>query len=85
MFEDPDCRARQTSTEHQGRVIQLITQNEATLQHHKNSFHTFLRLISNHKSQILFTVVLAQHARISQATVILLSNTFKIKLVLSVQ
>lgn len=31
MFEDPDGRARQTRAQHQGGVIQLITQNETTL------------------------------------------------------
>ena len=32
MFEDADGRARQTGAQHQGRVIQLVTQNETTLQ-----------------------------------------------------
>lgn len=86
MFEDPDGRARQTSSQHQGRMIQFITQNETTLQNHKKNFHTFQRLISNCKIQILlFMIVLAQHARILQATVILLSNSLKTKLVLSAQ
>lgn len=31
MFEDPDGGAGQASTQHQRRVIQLVTQNETTL------------------------------------------------------
>lgn len=32
MFEDPNRGARQTSTQHQRRMIQLVAQDEATLQ-----------------------------------------------------
>lgn len=32
MFEDPDRRAWQTGAQHQRRVVQLITQNETTLE-----------------------------------------------------
>lgn len=35
MFEDPNCGARQASTQHQRRVIQLIAQNETTLKQEK--------------------------------------------------
>lgn len=79
MFEDADGRARQTSTQHQGRVIQLITQNETTLQNHKKKkrFHTFLRLISSYKSQMLLSTV--ELGVISQATVLVLSNSLKTK------
>lgn len=49
MFEDPDGRARQTRAQHQGGVIQLITQNETTLREFKKNtkFHIFLGFISH--------------------------------------
>lgn len=53
MFEDPDGRARETRAQHQGGVIQLITQNETTLRELKNKkkkttrFHIFLGFISH--------------------------------------
>lgn len=42
MFEDPDGGAGQTGTQHQGRVVQLITQNETTLQKPQKEFSNFL-------------------------------------------
>lgn len=50
MFEDPDGRARETRAQHQGGVIQLITQNETTLREFKKNttkFHIFLGFISH--------------------------------------
>lgn len=41
MFEDPDGRARETRAQHQGGVIQLITQNETTLREFKKTQHSF--------------------------------------------
>lgn len=40
MFEDPNCGGRQASTQHQRRVIQLITQNKATLKREKKKKKT---------------------------------------------
>lgn len=47
MLEDPNCGARQASTQHQRRVIQLIAQNKATLKQEKRR-----------EKQILFKLML---------------------------
>lgn len=47
MLEDPNCGARQASTQHQRHVIQLITQNKATLKQEKRR-----------EKQILFKLML---------------------------
>lgn len=45
MFEDPDHRARQTSAQDEGRVIQLVTQDETTLEGNGNKTMQFLDLL----------------------------------------
>ena len=58
MFEDPNCGARQTGTQYQRRMIQLVTQNKTTLKQEKknNEFNEFFQVVIFITSDLSFYI-----------------------------